>query len=108
MGYEVVMDKSIMIVTVLGLMAGYCWEMGEGRFVVETNSITVVQPYDLHAKHNASISDFGVPKYGGSLVGSVVYPSAQHGGPLGCSSFQGFKPFKSKTSRPNILLLDRG
>jgi hypothetical protein len=39
------------------------------------------------------------------LVGSVVYPDK---GAYGCQAFDGGKPFKSKGSRPTVLLLDRG
>ncbi|XP_019150634.1 PREDICTED: vacuolar-sorting receptor 6 isoform X2 [Ipomoea nil] len=77
----------------------------EGRFIVEKSSISIVSPYSMHAKYDASIGNFGVPDYGGSLVGTVVYPSK---GAFGCSAFEGDKPFKSKTPRPNILLVDRG
>ncbi|XP_060191266.1 vacuolar-sorting receptor 6-like [Lycium barbarum] len=77
----------------------------EARFIVEKNSISVLSPYSMHSKHDASIGNFGVPDYGGSLVGTVVYPKK---GANGCTSFGGDKPFKSKGHRPNILLLDRG
>jgi len=78
----------------------------EGRFVVEKNSITVLQPYDMNeGKHDASIANFGVPQYGGSMVGSVVYPDKATDA---CKPFDGDKPFKSATPRPTILLVDRG
>ncbi|VFQ97470.1 unnamed protein product [Cuscuta campestris] len=96
------------ILFTLLIVLGCSSQVSRGRFVVETNSITVINPYDMHAKRNASISDFGVPKYGGSLVGSVVYPDKGGDAALGCSPFQGYQPFKSKTARPSILLLDRG
>lgn len=77
----------------------------EARFVVEKSSISVLNPLDLRSKHDAAIGNFGVPEYGGSMVGTVVYPDKSTSG---CSAFQGDKPFKSKSSRPTILLLDRG
>ncbi|KAL9239237.1 hypothetical protein vseg_013577 [Gypsophila vaccaria] len=76
-----------------------------GRFIVEKNGITVLQPYTMKSKHDGSIANFGVPLYGGSMVGSVVYPDS---GVDACTAFVGDKPFKSKTSRPTILLVDRG
>ena len=71
---------------------------------MEKNSISVLAPFDLRSKHDGAIGNFGVPDYGGSMVGSVVYPQK---GTFGCEPFDGDKPFKSRSS-PNILLLDRG
>ncbi|KAG7963785.1 hypothetical protein I3843_09G135000 [Carya illinoinensis] len=75
------------------------------RFVVEKSSITVLSPMSMCSKHDGAIANFGVPDYGGYLAGSLVYPDK---GSKGCEPFEGDKPFKSKSSRPNILLLDRG
>ncbi|KAL7131365.1 hypothetical protein ABFS83_13G192700 [Erythranthe nasuta] len=80
-------------------------EQVESRFVVEKSSISVLSPTDLRSKHDAAIANFGVPDYGGSLVGTLFYPPT---GFTGCSPFDGDKPFKSKSPRPSILLLDRG
>ncbi|GAB2234311.1 hypothetical protein Droror1_Dr00003558 [Drosera rotundifolia] len=77
----------------------------EAKFVVEKESISVVSPDSLASKHDGSIGNFGVPLYGGSMIGSVKYPSK---GSNSCTSFEGEKPFKSTSSRPNILLVDRG
>ncbi|KVH87994.1 Complement Clr-like EGF domain-containing protein [Cynara cardunculus var. scolymus] len=80
----------------------------EGRFVVEKSSISVLSPIEIRSKHDAAIGNFGVPDYGGSMVGSVVYPRKPDSA-TGCAQFQGDKPYKSKSSsRPTILLLDRG
>lgn len=76
----------------------------ESRFVVEKSSISVVSPYSQRSRHDAAIANFGVPDYGGSLTGTLLYPDKA----LGCSPFDGDKPFKPKSSRPTILLLDRG
>ena len=95
---------AMLFVAVVGVVIT-CYVV-EGRFVVEKESISVLSPSDLrYTRHDASIGNFGVPDYGGSMVGSVVYPQK---GSNGCSSFDGDKPFKSKSSRPIILLLDRG
>ncbi|KAH7840727.1 hypothetical protein Vadar_020754 [Vaccinium darrowii] len=79
----------------------------DSRFVVEKNSIRVIHPPSMSSEqHDGSIANFGVPNYGGSMVGSVVYPDA---GALGCSAFDGGdQRFKSKDHLPAILLLDRG
>ncbi|KAJ0082519.1 hypothetical protein Patl1_11993 [Pistacia atlantica] len=75
------------------------------RFVVEKSSLSVLSPLSLRGKRDGSIGNFGIPDYGGFLVGSVVYPDK---GTFGCAAFEGDKPFKSKFPRPTILLLDRG
>ncbi|KAL5773742.1 hypothetical protein ACOSP7_013385 [Xanthoceras sorbifolium] len=75
------------------------------RFVVEKSSISVLSPLSLRSKHDSAIGNFGVPEYGAYMVGSVVYPQK---GAFGCLPFDGDKPFKSKLSRPTVLLLDRG
>ncbi|KAL6546191.1 Vacuolar-sorting receptor 6 [Orobanche minor] len=108
----------VMMLVMMGLRSDHVVVV-ESRFVVEKSSLRVVSPYSLQSKHDAAIANFGVPDYGGSLVGNLVYPSAHHdgneeeeGSSLGCSPFHGNnnnKPFKSNSStRPTILLLDRG
>ncbi|WOL03352.1 hypothetical protein Cni_G12072 [Canna indica] len=74
------------------------------RFVVEKESISVVSPESLKGRRDAAIANFGVPNYGGTLAGVVVYPDK---GRTGCSAFAG-GPFQSKSKRPVILLVDRG
>ncbi|KAJ6705269.1 RING FINGER AND PROTEASE ASSOCIATED DOMAIN-CONTAINING [Salix purpurea] len=76
-----------------------------GNFVVEKSNIRVLSPVSLRSKHDSAIGNFGIPDYGGYLVGSVVYPDK---GFYGCQAFEGDKPFRSKGSRPTVLLLDRG
>lgn len=76
-----------------------------GHFVVEKSNLRVLYPMNLRSKHDSAIGNFGVPDYGGYLVGSVMYPDK---GANGCQPFDGDKPFKSNGSRPTILLLDRG
>ncbi|KAL8151539.1 hypothetical protein V2J09_021347 [Rumex salicifolius] len=76
-----------------------------GRFVVEKNSISVIAPGDLKSTHDGAIGNFGVPEYGGYMVGTVAFPPKAADG---CSAFEGDKPFKSNTSSPTILIVDRG
>jgi hypothetical protein len=82
---------------------GKCYVFG--HFVVEKSSLRVLSPMSLRSKHDSAIGNFGIPDYGGYLAGSVMYPDK---GANGCQPFDGDKPFKSKGSRPTILLLDRG
>lgn len=82
------------------VLSGSVW----ARFVVEKNSIRVVSPLSLRTKHDGAIGNFGIPDYGGYIIGSVVYPEK---GVNGCEPFDGVT-FKSKFPRPSVLLLDRG
>ncbi|CAN6453795.1 unnamed protein product [Victoria cruziana] len=77
------------------------------RFVVEKSSITVVSPEDLKSKHDSSLGNFGVPDYGGSMMGVLFYPSTSSPSSMACNAFD--SPFKHETSgRPLIVLIDRG
>lgn len=75
----------------------------DARFVVEKESIRVLSPEEMRSKHDGSIANFGLPDYGGFLIGAVVYPDSKTDG---CSAFG--KTFNPKFPRPTILLLDRG
>lgn len=72
-------------------------------FVIEKNSITVLSPPTLKSKHDGSIANFGIPDYGGTMVGSLVYLDS---GTNGCQAFDGVS-FKFNVSHPTFLLLDR-
>ena len=78
-----------------------------GRFVVEKNSLKVTSPNSLKGVYECAIGNFGVPQYGGTLVGKVVYPKANH---KACKSFDDVDiSFKSKPGGlPTFLLADRG
>ncbi|KMZ59345.1 vacuolar sorting receptor 6 [Zostera marina] len=73
-------------------------------FVVEKNGIAVLEPEQFRVRHDSAIANFGVPNYGGSLTGVVIQPEGK--GVKGCSPFD--TKFKSRSSRPVILLIDRG
>ncbi|KAL0909364.1 hypothetical protein M5K25_020223 [Dendrobium thyrsiflorum] len=75
-----------------------------GMFVVEKSGIRVLRPEHIRGRHESAIANFGIPNYGGTLSGVVVYPEK---GSTGCSHFDGAH-FKSRSGRPVILLLDRG
>jgi hypothetical protein len=75
----------------------------QGRFVVEKSSVRVLAPEHIRGHHDAAIGNFGVPDYGGTLTGVVIYPDKKA---TGCDDFDA--KFKSKSRRPVILLLDRG
>ncbi|KAL7584500.1 vacuolar-sorting receptor 2 [Lactuca sativa] len=78
-----------------------------GRFVVEKNSLRVTSPQNLKDTYECAIGNFGVPQYGGTLAGAVLYPKANQ---RACRSFSddvSFK-FKSGAGLPVFLLVDRG
>lgn len=77
-----------------------------GRFVVEKNNIKITSPESLKGSYQCAIGNFGVPKYGGTMIGTVVYPRDNN--QKGCRSFDDI-PFKTKPgSFPTFLLIDRG
>ena len=78
-----------------------------GRFVVEKNSLMVTSPDKIKGKHDSAIGNFGIPQYGGSMAGTVVYPKENQ---KGCKSFDEFGiSFKAKSgSLPTFVLVDRG
>ncbi|KAG2685015.1 hypothetical protein I3843_10G102100 [Carya illinoinensis] len=94
--------KLIALVLVLAVIEKH--EVG-ARFVVEKSSIAVLSPLNLRSRRDGAIGNFGIPDYGGFMVGSVLYPEK---GSNGCEAFEGDKPFKSKFPRPTVLLVDRG
>ena len=84
-----------------------CFCCCEGRFVVEKNSLKVTSPDKLKGTYECAIGNFGVPQYGGTMVGVVAYPKANR---KACNSFDDFDiSYKAKPgSFPTFLLVDRG
>ncbi|CAG7865368.1 unnamed protein product [Brassica rapa] len=78
-----------------------------GRFVVEKNNLKVTSPDSIKGIYECAIGNFGVPQYGGTLVGTVVYPKSNQ---KACKSYSDFDiTFKSKAGRlPTFVLIDRG
>ncbi|KAE8703115.1 Vacuolar-sorting receptor 1 [Hibiscus syriacus] len=74
----------------LSFLIGDC----HARFVVEKNSLTVTSPGKIKGTRDSAIGNFGVPQYGGSMAGAVVYPEENK---KACKSFDEFGiSFKSK------------
>ncbi|KAF8091568.1 hypothetical protein N665_0443s0025 [Sinapis alba] len=78
-----------------------------GRFVVEKNNLKVTSPDSIKGIYECAIGNFGVPQYGGTLVGTVVYPKSNQ---KACKSYDDFDiSFKSRAGRlPSFVLIDRG
>jgi hypothetical protein len=78
----------------------------EARFVVEKNSLMVTSPTSLRGRHDSAIGNFGIPQYGGSMAGALVYPKDNADA---CDAFDGKHPFRTKPGAlPTFLLVDRG
>lgn len=77
------------------------------RFVVEKNSFRVISPDSIKGTHDSAIGNFGIPQYGGSMAGTVVYPKENR---KGCRGFdESGISFKSKPGAlPSFVLVDRG
>ncbi|WCJ27850.1 hypothetical protein M5689_009573 [Euphorbia peplus] len=94
-------EKIVFLVLVLIFLCGSCL----GRFVVEKNSLRVTTPDSVKGAHECAIGNFGVPQYGGTLVGTVVYPKSNY---KACQEYDA-SSFKSKPGGlPTFLLVDRG
>lgn len=74
-------------------------------FLVEENSLTVTSPDSIKGTYESAIGNFGIPQYGGTMSGTVKYPSAN---PKACVEFAD-KVFKPQAGeRPTFALVDRG
>lgn len=74
---------------------------------MEKNSLRVTSPDSIKGTYDSAIGNFGIPQYGGSMAGTVLYPKANQ---KGCRAFEDFGiSFKPKPGAlPTFLLLDRG
>lgn len=95
--------KLELAICVLLLMCGSTF----GRFVVEKNNLRVTSPQNLKDTYECAIGNFGVPQYGGTLAGAVVYPKFNQKACNGFSDHVTFN-FKSGAGLPVFLLVDRG
>ncbi|KAJ3693500.1 hypothetical protein LUZ60_008980 [Juncus effusus] len=73
------------------------------HFIVEKNTVKVISPEEIKGEREAAIANYGIPSYGGTLTGVIIYPDSKT---TGCNDFG--TTFKSKSGRPVILLIDRG
>lgn len=82
-------------------------QLASAKFNVEKSSLRVTSPESLKDVYGSAIGNFGVPKYGGTLNGGVVYPKSNQ---KACKSFDEFDlSFKPKPGGlPVFLLVDRG
>ncbi|MBA0727357.1 hypothetical protein Golax_000354 [Gossypium laxum] len=101
------MELRRLLHVVLSFWLLLCIGCSDGRFVVEKNSLTVTSPEKIKGTYDSAIGNFGIPQYGGSMAGTVVYPKDNQ---KGCKAFDEFSiSFKSKPgSLPTFVLVDRG
>ncbi|KAK8511048.1 hypothetical protein V6N11_046373 [Hibiscus sabdariffa] len=78
-----------------------------GSFVVEKHTLKVTSPSSIQGAYDSSIGSFGIPRHGGTLVGTVVYLEPNK---RGCKPFDEhdvhFKLWHG--ALPTVLLVDRG
>jgi hypothetical protein len=89
------------VLVVLLLLAVPAWS----TFVVEETALTVTSPESLKGTHQSAIGNFGVPLYGGTLGGTVVYPDVNA---KACETFPKDKFKSGPGMRPIFALIDRG
>ncbi|CAL5195220.1 unnamed protein product [Lathyrus oleraceus] len=84
-----------------------CGSCCMGRFVVEKNNLKITSPKSLRGVYECAIGNFGVPKYGGTMIGTVVYPKFNQNG---CHRFNDADTSLSSKpgSFPSFVLVDRG
>ncbi|MBA0815639.1 hypothetical protein Gohar_000399, partial [Gossypium harknessii] len=101
------MELRRLLHVVLSFWLLLCIGCSDGRFVVEKNSLTVTSPEKIKGTYDSAIGNFGIPQYGGSMAGTVVYPKDNQ---KGCKAFDEFSiSFQSKPgSLPTFVLVDRG
>ncbi|GMI89911.1 binding protein of 80 kDa 1;2, VACUOLAR SORTING RECEPTOR 2, VACUOLAR SORTING RECEPTOR 1;2 [Hibiscus trionum] len=95
-------EKFGVLICVWVMLVGNCL----GKFVVEKCSLKVTSPESAKGGYECAMGNFGIPQYGGTLVGTVVYPTANQGA---CQPFDDATSFKSKSGGfPTFLLVNRG
>ncbi|XP_009372030.2 vacuolar-sorting receptor 1 [Pyrus x bretschneideri] len=96
-------EKLGFLVCVWFLLCGVC----VARFVVEKSSLKVTSPSSMKGEYECAIGNFGVPQYGGTLVGTVYYPKTNQ---MACKGFEDTdESFKPKPGGlPTFVLVDRG
>ena len=101
------MMKNVRLSVMGWVMVWWWWGSCMGRFVVEKNSLRVTSPESIRGIYECALGNFGVPQYGGSMSGSVVYPKANQ---KACKNFEDFDiSFRSRVSGlPTFVLVDRG
>ncbi|CAI5929857.1 unnamed protein product [Closterium sp. NIES-64] len=80
--------------------------VARASFIVQTHSIQITEPKSIRGTYDSAIANFGVPQYGGTLTGVIVYLQNNKAGCTKLSKSEAFK--KGVGQRPTILMVDRG
>lgn len=74
---------------------------------MEKNNLRVTSPESIRGVYECALGNFGVPQYGGSMSGAVVYPKTNQ---KACKNFDDFEiSFRSRVAGlPTFVLVDRG
>lgn len=102
------MEHQVGCSLVLALAVIFLTAAVDAKFIVEKHSLSITSPESIKGTYESAIANFGVPQYGGSMAGTVVYPEKDS---MGCKPFSsgGGHQFKAGAGgRPTIVLVDRG
>lgn len=96
-----------LVISLAGLLVLYSVAMpAVSKFVVEKNSLKVISPDNLKGNYDSAIGNFGVPQYGGTLLGAVIHPKENQNA---CNAVGSFTSDESRPGQlPIFLLVDRG
>ncbi|CAI5516101.1 unnamed protein product [Closterium sp. Naga37s-1] len=86
-------------------MLAWCFQTASARFVVESHSLMINSPDKIRGEYLSAIANFGIPQYGGSLQGTVVYPAKSNDM---CKPYKGNDLATKAGGMPNIVIVDRG
>ena len=80
---------------------------GQANFVVEKNSLKITSPASLRGTYECAIGNFGIPQYGGTMMGMLSLPRSNT---KACKDFSEFGlTFKPRPGIfPTFALVDRG
>ncbi|KAL5070291.1 hypothetical protein RYX36_021178 [Vicia faba] len=101
------LQSSSLALLFLGFLLLSSTPSSTAKFLVEKNSLRVTSPDSIKGTYDSAIGNFGIPQYGGSMAGNVVFPKDNQ---KGCKEFdESGISFKSKAGAlPTFVLLDRG
>ena len=88
----------------LSLSFSFLLSVSEAKFIVEQHSLTVSSD-SIKGTFESAIANFGIPQYGGSMAGQVVYLEGEKA--KACDAFK--EVFRTGPGDlPKIVLVDRG